>query len=73
MSDRLRNGHPNPGRYESQETSRSDQERWPSRLNVGILDRNARDVGPREEFDYAEAQSVDAWHTVMTLDRFDLC
>ena len=52
--------------------SRSDQERWPSRLDVRILDRNARDVGPREEFDYAEAQFVNAWHTVMTLDQFDL-
>jgi len=36
--------------------SRSNQEWWPNRLNVDILDQNAREVGPvGEDFDYAEA------------------
>jgi catalase-peroxidase len=41
--------------------SKSNQEWWPDRLNVGILDQNARDVGPVDEtFDYAEAfQTLD--------------
>ncbi|MEM4780226.1 MAG: catalase/peroxidase HPI [Halalkalicoccus sp.] len=35
--------------------SRSNQDWWPNRLNLDILDQNARDVGPYgEEFDYAE-------------------
>jgi catalase-peroxidase len=36
--------------------SRSNQDWWPNRLNLKILDQNARDVGPHDEaFDYAEA------------------
>ncbi len=35
--------------------SRSNRDWWPNRLNLEILDQNARDVGPMgEEFDYAE-------------------
>jgi len=38
--------------------SKSNQEWWPERLNVELLDANARDVGPMDEgFDYAEAFS----------------
>jgi len=34
----------------------TDQDWWPNRLNVGILDQNARTVDPMgEDFDYAEA------------------
>jgi len=38
-----------------------NDEWWPDRLNLDILDQNARDVGPYdEEFDYAEAfQTLD--------------
>jgi len=38
-----------------------DQEWWPNRLDVEILDQNARDVGPYDEdFDYGEAfESID--------------
>jgi catalase-peroxidase len=35
---------------------RSNEDWWPNRLNVKLLDQNARDVGPvDEEFDYAAA------------------
>ncbi|MFC4988761.1 catalase/peroxidase HPI [Saliphagus infecundisoli] len=35
--------------------SRSNRDWWPNRLNLEILDQNARQAGPRgEEFDYAE-------------------
>jgi len=35
---------------------RSNQDWWPNRLNLEILDQNARDVGPMDEdFDYAAA------------------
>ncbi|WP_255166974.1 catalase/peroxidase HPI [Natrononativus amylolyticus] len=35
--------------------TRSNQDWWPNQLNLGILDQNARDVGPvDEDFDYAE-------------------
>jgi len=35
---------------------RSNQDWWPNRLNLEILDQNARDVGPMDgEFDYADA------------------
>jgi catalase-peroxidase len=36
--------------------TRSNQDWWPDRLNVDILDENARDLGPHgDDFDYAEA------------------
>jgi catalase-peroxidase len=35
--------------------TRSNKEWWPERLNVEILDQNARDVGPSDDFDYAAA------------------
>jgi catalase-peroxidase len=36
--------------------SKSNRDWWPDQLNVDLLDRNARDVGPMDEaFDYAEA------------------
>ncbi|UPM44564.1 catalase/peroxidase HPI [Halocatena salina] len=35
--------------------NRSNQDWWPNRLNLDILDQNARQISPRdEEFDYAE-------------------
>ena len=35
---------------------RSNQDWWPNRLNLDILDQNGRDAGPmEEEFDYADA------------------
>nr|WP_212589843.1 catalase/peroxidase HPI [Halorubrum sp. Hd13] len=35
---------------------KTDREWWPSQLNLEILDKNARDVGPYDDdFDYAEA------------------
>ncbi|QCC52308.1 catalase/peroxidase HPI [Halapricum salinum] len=35
---------------------RSNQDWWPNRLNLEILDQNGRDAGPmEEEFDYADA------------------
>ncbi|RRJ34223.1 catalase/peroxidase HPI [Halocatena pleomorpha] len=35
--------------------NRSNQDWWPNRLNLKVLDQNARQAGPRdEEFDYAE-------------------
>ena len=41
--------------------SKTNQEWWPTLLNVDILDQNARDLGPEDEdFDYAEAfESLD--------------
>jgi catalase-peroxidase len=40
--------------------SRTNRDWWPNQLNLEILDQNARDVGPMEEFDYAEAfESLD--------------
>src|SRR6056297_2661504 len=34
----------------------SNHDRWPDRLNLHVLDQNARDVGPMDEdFEYAEA------------------
>lgn len=40
---------------------KTDREWWPNQLNLEILDKNARDVGPYDDdFDYAEAfQSLD--------------
>jgi len=41
--------------------SKSNQEWWPNRLNLAMLDQNARDAGPYgEDFDYGEAfESLD--------------
>ena len=41
--------------------SKSNQDWWPNRLNLDILDRNARPANPMDEdFDYAEAfESLD--------------
>ncbi|MFB6182974.1 MAG: catalase/peroxidase HPI [Haloarculaceae archaeon] len=42
-------------------TIRDNHDWWPNALDVGLLDQNARDVGPMDEdFDYAEAfESLD--------------
>ncbi len=35
--------------------SRSNHEWWPNQLSLDLLDQNARDAGPTDEFDYAAA------------------